>query len=131
MYSVGIVSYETGLPMVDNAGLNHRAVAHWRQTYAELLIGGERRFHATGCDSGILGRRVWDTRRWVGEVAVLHIVDRSRRAFGHIVVDDLIQWASVDPRRAPLRHRASSLSEPALVRETPTTPRGVDAAGAH
>lgn len=53
--------------------------------YVELLIAGKRQFHATGCNSGIIGPRVWDTRAWVGEIAVLHIVDRLRRPFGHIV----------------------------------------------
>lgn len=84
-------------------------------TYAELLVGGQRRFRATGCNSGILGRRVWDTRAWVGELAVLHIVDRLRRPFGHIVVDDLVQWASADPARATLS----------------AAPAGADGVGAH
>lgn len=33
MFSVGIVGYETGLPLVDNAGLNHRELAHWQNRH--------------------------------------------------------------------------------------------------
>jgi hypothetical protein len=60
--------------------------------YAELLVRGERQFHATGCNSGIMGQRLWITRALRGELAQLRIVDRRRRDSGHIVVDELAQW---------------------------------------
>jgi hypothetical protein len=60
--------------------------------YVELLVGGERQFHATGCNSGITGQRLWVTRGLRGQVAQLRIVDRLRRELGHIVVDELVQW---------------------------------------
>jgi hypothetical protein len=60
--------------------------------YVELLVGAERQFHATGCNSDITGQRVWVTRGLRGQVAQLRIVDRLRREFGHIVVDELVQW---------------------------------------
>lgn len=64
---------------------------HPEGTYVELLVDGERRFHATGCNSGILGRRVWNTRGLRGQLAKLRIVDRVGHPFGHIVVDNLVQ----------------------------------------
>ncbi len=64
-----------------------------RHTYAELLVGAERRFLATGCNSTILGQRTWRTGELRGRLAVLRVVDTQRREFGHIIVDDLVQWA--------------------------------------
>lgn len=62
-------------------------------TFVELSIGGHERFAATGCNSTILGRRVWVTRGVRGQPGVLRIVDRQTRDFGHIIVDDIVQWA--------------------------------------
>lgn len=71
-------------------------------TYVELSIGGERRFHATGCNSGILGQRLWVTRGLRGQLAQLRIVDRRRGDFGHIVVDELVQWKRQKGQHGPV-----------------------------
>lgn len=68
--------------------------------YVELLVEGERQFHATGCDSGIMGQRLWVTRGLRGQLAQLRIVDRLRRELGHIVVDELVQWEKRGQTRA-------------------------------
>ena len=64
-------------------------------TYVELSIGGER-LVATGCNSTILGQRVWVTRGVRGQLARFRIVDEQRREFGHIIVDDVVQWARAE-----------------------------------
>jgi hypothetical protein len=50
--------------------------------YVELLVGGRRRVHATGCNSGIAGARLWVTEPFRGQLAQLRIVDRERDAWG-------------------------------------------------
>lgn len=82
------------------------------RTYVELLVDGEPQFQATGCNSGILGTRFWATRHLRGRSATLRIVDAQRSEFGHIVVDELVQWAS------PVLWQGAPGSNPALVSQS-------------
>lgn len=57
-----------------------------------LLIGGQRVFSATGHNQEILGRRVWNIGEHRGKKAQIEIVDASDAPFGHILVDEIVQW---------------------------------------
>jgi len=59
---------------------------------AMLVVDGHIIAAATGCKSEILARRVWDVRPWRGMQARLVVVDESDAAWGHIVVNDVVQW---------------------------------------
>jgi arabinofuranosyltransferase len=61
----------------------------------ELLVDGERRFGATGCNSEMLGRRLWPTAELRGKRAQLHLIDHSPGGWGHLVVDELVQWRRI------------------------------------
>lgn len=65
--------------------------------YAELVVSGERRAHAIGCNSDIMGQRLWPTPGLVGQSARLRVVDRRGGEFGHIVLDELVQWVQRGP----------------------------------
>ncbi len=56
-----------------------------------LLVEGERIFSATGCNSELLGRRVWNVTSLKGSEAVIEIVDQAEGAWGHILVDEIEQ----------------------------------------
>jgi fructan beta-fructosidase len=47
---------------------------------------------STGCGTEVLGRRAWNVSPWRGQQAVFEIVDSARGGWGHIEVDELVQW---------------------------------------
>jgi len=53
----------------------------------------------------VLGRREWDLTPYVGKQARLEIVDDSREEWGHILVDEVVQWAARGREAAQLRHK--------------------------
>ncbi len=57
-----------------------------------LLVDDRRVFSETGTNHELLGRREWDIRALRGRSARLEIVDRARGPWGHILVDEVIQW---------------------------------------
>ncbi len=57
-----------------------------------LLIDGQRVFNATGHDHEVLGRRVWRIEPYKGRSAQLEIVDEATGRWGHILVDEVVQW---------------------------------------
>lgn len=57
-----------------------------------LVVDGERRFSETGARSEIFGRREWDVSALRGKQAVLEIVDQVDGNWGHIMVDEIVQW---------------------------------------
>jgi hypothetical protein len=69
------------------AGGNDRA-----RLAAMLVVDGHIIAAATGCKSEILSRRVWDVRPWRGMQARLVVVDDSDNGWGHIIVNDVVQW---------------------------------------
>lgn len=79
------------------------------QLHVELLVAGERRFVATGCGSEMLGRRLWPTTELQGQRARLRLVDSSPGAWGHLLVDELVQWKrqAPAPEPAPVEAHAS------------------------
>jgi hypothetical protein len=58
----------------------------------ELTVDGRPVVSATGCDSSILGRKLWLTGALLGKTARLNVVDDATTRWGHIVVDELVQW---------------------------------------
>ena len=57
-----------------------------------LIIDGQRAFSATGHDSEVLGRRVWRIEPYMGQQGQIEIVDGSDGGWGHILVDEVVQW---------------------------------------
>lgn len=51
---------------------------------------------ATGCDSEILGRRVFPIAAQRGSQARLEFVDKSRDGWGHLTVDEVIEWTKTE-----------------------------------
>ncbi|HQK18714.1 MAG TPA: hypothetical protein PLJ27_14745, partial [Polyangiaceae bacterium] len=61
---------------------------------AVLVVDGDEVMTATGCDSEILGRRVWDIAKFRGKSARLVVEDRSADGWGHILLDEFALWRS-------------------------------------
>jgi arabinofuranosyltransferase len=57
-----------------------------------LVVDGKRVASSTGCDSELMGRRVWNLRPHKGKTAVIEIVDTSDRPWGHVLVDEIEEW---------------------------------------
>jgi hypothetical protein len=58
----------------------------------ELQVNGEVAYSATGHDSEIFARHVWDISGLRGSSAIIQIVDDAQGAWGHIMVDEIQQW---------------------------------------
>ena len=58
-----------------------------------LLMGNRRVYSETGSNWETLGRREWDIAPLRGQVARIEIVDDAAGAWGHILVDEIEQWA--------------------------------------
>jgi hypothetical protein len=71
------------------------------QLTVELLVDGERRFVATGCVTEMMGRRLWPTKDLAGRRARLRLVDNSPGGWGHLLVDELVQWKRQGPPPGP------------------------------
>lgn len=63
-----------------------------------LLVDGVRAFSATGTDRETLGRRVWRIEPYKGREAALEIVDNAVGDWGHILVDEAVQWRRNEAR---------------------------------
>ena len=61
-----------------------------------LLVDGRRVFSATGTFFETLGRREWNIAPFRGKHAQIEIVDEATGAWGHILVDEIVQWVG-DP----------------------------------
>jgi hypothetical protein len=72
------------------------------ELYVELLVDGVRRHVATGCGTEILGRRLWPTAELRGKPGRLQMVDLSTGAWGHLLVDELVQWRRRSPKPGAL-----------------------------
>jgi hypothetical protein len=57
-----------------------------------LLVDGREVAHATGRDDERLGRRVFEIAAHRGRNGVLEVKDDADWAFGHLVVDEVVQW---------------------------------------
>jgi uncharacterized protein (DUF608 family) len=78
------------------------------KTCLNLLVGGKVVRTATGREREALEQRSWDVKEFVGQEAVLEIVDREGGPWGHINVDNLYLTnlppagaAAVAPREHP------------------------------
>jgi hypothetical protein len=61
---------------------------------AELVVDGEVIASATGHNSEIFARHVWNIAEYPGRLATLRIVDEATGRWGHIMVDEIEQWAT-------------------------------------
>ena len=62
-----------------------------------LLVDGRPVYSATGHDAEVLGRREWNLAPFRGKEARLEIVDDSTADWGHIMVDEVVQWSAPQP----------------------------------
>jgi len=58
-----------------------------------LLVGSHRVHSATGHNHDVLGRREWDIARFRGQLGRLEVVDQAQGSWGHIMVDEVVQWS--------------------------------------
>jgi hypothetical protein len=64
-----------------------------------LTVDGQRVASATGHDFEVLGRRVWNIAPYKGKWGTIEIVDASPDGWGHILVDEIVQWVSTESKR--------------------------------
>lgn len=57
-----------------------------------LLIDDKPVFSAGGCGTEILGRRLWQIAPYKGQQAVLELLDYEQGAWGHLLLDEVVQW---------------------------------------
>jgi hypothetical protein len=62
-----------------------------------LVVDGRPVYSATGHDGEVLGRREWNLVPFRGKEARLEIVDDSTADWGHIMVDEVVQWSPPPP----------------------------------
>lgn len=67
------------------------------RVFAGLLVEGQIVLRATGCDSNILRRQVWDVSPYRGKRARLLFVDEIADARGDLMVGDIRQWHRLSP----------------------------------
>lgn len=65
--------------------------------YLALLVDGAEVVRATGCDSEWLDFRFWDVRTYRGRKGQFAIVDESERSWGHLLVDEIVEWQTEAP----------------------------------
>lgn len=57
-----------------------------------LVVDGQTVAELTGCNSEVMLRWAWDTSPWRGKSAELVVVDQSAGPWGHVLVDEIVQW---------------------------------------
>jgi hypothetical protein len=57
-----------------------------------LIVDERPVLSATGCNSDWMGTRVWNLRPYLGKPARLVIEDASTFDWGHLVVDEIVEW---------------------------------------
>ncbi|MFO0566673.1 MAG: hypothetical protein U0263_13475 [Polyangiaceae bacterium] len=57
-----------------------------------LVVDGQEVRVSTGCGSEALGRRTWDIRPFKGKRARIQIVDAHVGGWGHVLVDEIVEW---------------------------------------
>ena len=62
-----------------------------------LVVDGRRVASATGHDHEVLGRRVWDIAPFKGKTGHIEVVDATAGGWGHIMVDEILQWVKTAP----------------------------------
>lgn len=62
-----------------------------------LLIDDKVVHSSGGCDTEMLGSKLWQIGSFKGKRAVLEIVDRSTQGWGHLIVDEVVQWVRKTP----------------------------------
>jgi arabinofuranosyltransferase len=73
------------------------------QLHVSLIVDGVPVLQTGGCDTEMMGRRLWQIAPFKGKQAVLEIVDDSTSWFGHLMVDEVVQWSlpAVTPPPVP------------------------------
>lgn len=58
--------------------------------YVALVVDGSKVYSATGSDTEILKKVIWNVSEYIGEKAHIEIVDNASDGWGHILVDEVI-----------------------------------------
>jgi hypothetical protein len=70
---------------------------HSPELRVSLIVDGMRMFSAGGCDTDMMGRRMWQIAPFKGKRAVLELVDDRTTWAGHVMIDEVVQWSSSPP----------------------------------
>jgi hypothetical protein len=65
---------------------------HRSNLRVSLLVDGERKLSSGGCDTEMMGERLWQIGAFKGKLGVLEIVDDVAGPWAHLVVDEVVQW---------------------------------------
>jgi hypothetical protein len=63
-----------------------------RRLTVQLSVDGQVVAAQTGCGSELMYRWAWDTREYRGRRARFVIKDRATGGWGHMVVDEIVEW---------------------------------------
>jgi hypothetical protein len=77
---------------------------HSRRLSVQLELDRKVVASVSGCDSEIMHRWAWSTARFRGRLARVVIVDQAQGDWGHITVDEIVEWqasGSAPPATAP------------------------------
>jgi len=60
----------------------------------QLIVDDKVARRSTACNSEWMGQRVWNVGEYRGKLAKLVVADSSTATWGHLVVDDIVEWKS-------------------------------------
>ncbi len=66
-----------------------------------LVVDGQPVRQATGCVSESLGRRLWNVRDFRGRTAQIEVLDDSAAGWGHLLLDEVVEWRAPTGRDSP------------------------------
>ncbi len=72
----------------------------------KLLVDGHDMRSLSGCGTELLGRWAWDIGAYRGRTAQVVLRDYNTGKWGHIQVDEIVEWARTDESAGAPRHRA-------------------------
>jgi hypothetical protein len=64
------------------------------RVHVALVIDGQAVRVATGCATELMGRRAWNVRDYKGLTGRIELVDSSPDGWGHLVADEVVEWAA-------------------------------------
>jgi hypothetical protein len=63
-----------------------------RQLRVRLEVDGATIGSLTGCDTELMARWAWDVRKYRGKEAQISIEDKSAKTWGHLLVDEIVEY---------------------------------------
>jgi arabinofuranosyltransferase len=75
-----------------------------RHVHVALEIDGREVARGNGCNTELLGRRLWLVTQYKGQRARIRVSDQSHAGWGHVIIDRISEWRA-DPSRATATSR--------------------------